>query len=93
LETLKCSLLLFTNLHRDWGVTHTHTTELLGSRNKSIVAGDLNAKLPVWNSEVSNISGLKILALFVSSYFEISAPQCSTRFTTDGRGDVLNNGT
>jgi hypothetical protein len=47
--------------------------ELLGFRNKSILAGDLNAKHPVINSAVSNPSGLNLLELFVSSYFEIPA--------------------
>jgi hypothetical protein len=31
----------------------TDITELLGFRNKSILAVDLNAKLPVWHSKVS----------------------------------------
>jgi endonuclease/exonuclease/phosphatase (EEP) superfamily protein YafD len=55
----------------------------------SILAGDLNAKHPVWSSKVSNTSGLKLLQLFVSSNSEISAPQCSTHATPDGRGDVI----
>jgi hypothetical protein len=49
----------------------------------------LNAKHPVWNSNVSNTSGLQLLELFVSSNFEISTPQCSTHCTPDGRGDTL----
>jgi hypothetical protein len=49
-------------------------TGLLGFRNKSVLAGDLNAKHPVWNSAVSNPSGLKLLELFVSCIFKISAP-------------------
>jgi hypothetical protein len=44
---------------------------LLGFGNKSIPAGDLNAKHPVCNSEVSNTSGLKLVELFVSYNFEI----------------------
>jgi hypothetical protein len=64
-------------------------TELLGFRNKAILPGDLNAKHPVWNSEFSDPSGLKLLELFCSN-FEILAPQCSTHYTSDGRGDVLN---
>jgi hypothetical protein len=39
------------------------TTELINFRTKSILAGDLNAKHPVWNSKVSNPSGLKLLDL------------------------------
>jgi hypothetical protein len=32
---------------------------------------------------------MKLLELFLSSNFEISAPQCSAHYTPDGRGDVL----
>jgi hypothetical protein len=32
---------------------------------------------------------VNVFELFVSSNFKISAPQCSTRYTPDGRGDVL----
>jgi hypothetical protein len=67
----------------------TDITQLLGFRNKSMLAGDLNPKHPVWNSQVTNPSGWKLLELFVSSNFEISAPQCSMHYTPDGRGDVL----
>jgi hypothetical protein len=52
----------------------TDIIELLSFRNKPILAGDLNAKHPVWNSKVSNPSGLKLLELFVSFKFEISFP-------------------
>jgi hypothetical protein len=55
-------------------------TEVVNFRTKSILAGDLNAKHPVWNSKVSNPSGLKLLDLFVNSNFEISAPQHPTSF-------------
>jgi hypothetical protein len=64
-------------------------TELVNFRTKSILAGNLNAKHPVWNSKVSNSSGLKLLDLFVNSNFEISGPQHPTYFVSDGRGDVL----
>jgi hypothetical protein len=64
-------------------------TELLNHKTKSILAGDLNAKHLVWNSKVSNPTGLKLLDLFVNSNFEISAPQHPTHFVSDGRGDVL----
>jgi hypothetical protein len=37
--------------------------ELLSVRQKSLLAGDLNAKHPLWNSVVSNPSGLKLLNL------------------------------
>jgi hypothetical protein len=64
-------------------------TELLGFRNKFILAGDLHAKHPIWNGQVSDSSGLKLLELFVSSNFEISTPQCPTHYTPDGRADVF----
>jgi hypothetical protein len=63
--------------------------ELLNLRTQSILAGDLNAKNPVWNSQVSNPSTLKLLDLFLNCNFEISAPQHPTHFIPDGRGDVL----
>jgi hypothetical protein len=59
METLKCFLQLFIHLQRLW--SDTDITELLGFRNKSMLAGDLNAKHAVWNSQVSNPSGLKLL--------------------------------
>jgi hypothetical protein len=43
----------------------------------------------VWNSKGSNISGLKLLDLFVNCNFEISVPQHTTHFAPNGRGDVL----
>jgi exonuclease III len=55
--------------------------ELLKFRRKSVLAGDLNAKHPVWNSAVSNPSGKKLLDLFDISDFEISAPQCPTHYS------------
>jgi endonuclease/exonuclease/phosphatase (EEP) superfamily protein YafD len=64
-------------------------TRLLNLRKKSILAGDLNAKHSVWNSKVSNPSGLKRLDLFVNCNFKISAPQRPTHFLPNGRGDVL----
>jgi hypothetical protein len=84
-ETLKCSLQPFINLRKDW--SDTDIIELFGFRNKSILAGDLDAKHPVWNSRVSTPSDLKLLELFVSSDFEISASQCSMHYTPDDRGD------
>jgi hypothetical protein len=53
------------------------------------LAGDLNAKHPVWNTKVSNPSGLKLLDLSVTCKFEILAPQHPTYFVANGRGDVL----
>jgi hypothetical protein len=63
--------------------------EILNLRTKSILAGDLNAKQPVWNSKVSNTSGLKLLDLYFNCNFEISAPQHPTHLVPNGRGDVL----
>jgi hypothetical protein len=51
-------------------------TELLSFRCKSILAVDLNAKHPFWNSAVSNPSDKKLMALFDLNEFEISSPQC-----------------
>jgi hypothetical protein len=48
--------------------------ELLKLSPNGILAGDLNAKHPSWNSAVSNPSGEKLLQLFDVSEFEISAP-------------------
>jgi hypothetical protein len=67
-------------------------TKLLNLRTKSILAGDLNANNPVWISNVSNPSGLKLLDVFVNFNFEILAPQHSTHFVSNGRGDVLDIG-
>jgi hypothetical protein len=64
-------------------------TKLLSFRNKSILAGDLDAEHPVLNREISNPSGLKLLEIFASSTFCMSAPQCSAHYTPDGRSDVL----
>jgi hypothetical protein len=63
-------------------------TELLSFRSKSILAGDLNAKHPFWNSVVSKPSGEKLMDLFDLSAFEISASQCSTH-SPAGNVDVL----
>jgi hypothetical protein len=64
-------------------------TELLRFRHKCILAGNLNAKHPSWNSAVSNPWGQKLLQLFDKSDFEISAPQCPTHYSPMGNGDVL----
>jgi hypothetical protein len=72
---------------RAW--SDTDITELLHFRRKSILAGDLNAKHPFWNSAVSNPSGEKPMVLFDLSEFEISAPQYPTHYSPAGNGDVL----
>jgi hypothetical protein len=46
---------------RDW--RFTDLAELLSFRRKSILAGNLNAKPPFWNSAVSNLSGEKLMEL------------------------------
>jgi hypothetical protein len=63
--------------------------ELLSSRCKSILAGNLNAKHPFWNSAVSSPSGEKLLHLFDVNQFEISALKCPTHYFPVGNGDVL----
>jgi hypothetical protein len=57
---------------RAW--SDTDITELLSFRRRSILAGELNAKHPFWNSAVSNSSDEKLMHLFYLSEFEISAP-------------------
>jgi hypothetical protein len=52
---------------------------LLNLRNKSRLAGDLNSKNPVWNTQVSSPSGEKFLTLLVNNDFQISAPQTPTQ--------------
>jgi hypothetical protein len=66
----------------------TDITTFLFFTNKTILVGDPKAKHQLWNSKVSYPSGTKLLELFVSSSFEISAPPCSTHYTSDGRDDV-----
>jgi hypothetical protein len=63
--------------------------ELLSFRNKSILAGDLNAKHPFWKSAVSKPSGKKHMASFDLNEFEISGPQCPTLYSSARNGDVL----
>jgi hypothetical protein len=63
--------------------------ELLSFRHKSLLAGDLNAKYPFWNSLVSNPSGVKLLKLLLVNEFEISSPQCPTHYSPAGNGDML----
>jgi hypothetical protein len=53
------------------------------------LAGDINAKHQLWNSSVSNPSGVELLELFHKNEVEISAPQCPTRYSPAGNGDVL----
>jgi endonuclease/exonuclease/phosphatase (EEP) superfamily protein YafD len=56
---------------------------------KTVLAGDLNAKHPVCNSDVSNRSGMKLLNLQDKSDFQITAPRCPIHYTPSGNGDAL----
>jgi hypothetical protein len=58
--------------------------ELLSLGHKCILAGDLNAKHPSWNSTISIPSGEKLLQFFHASDFEISAPQYPTHYSPVG---------
>jgi hypothetical protein len=73
-----------------WPRNNTDILKLLGFKEKTILAGDLNAKHPFWNSSVSNPSGVELLELFHKNEFEISAPQCPTHYSPAGNGDLLN---
>jgi hypothetical protein len=73
---------------RPWN--NTDILKLLGFKEKTILAGDLNAKQPFWNSSVSNPSGVELLELFHKNEFEISAPQCPAHYSPAGNGDILN---
>jgi hypothetical protein len=68
--------ILLVAVYKSPGCTWTDAdiAELLSLRHKCILAGDLNAKHPSWNSTVSNPLGDKLLQLFDASHFEISAP-------------------
>jgi hypothetical protein len=64
-------------------------TELLSFRCKPILAGDLNAKHPFWNTAISNPSREKLTALSDLNEFEISAPHCLTHYFPERNGNVL----
>jgi hypothetical protein len=55
--------------------------EFLSFGHKCILAGDLNAQHPSWNSTVSNPSDEKLLQMFDASDFKISASQCPTHYS------------
>jgi hypothetical protein len=65
---------------RAWNVADV--TVLLNVRKKSLLAGDLNPKNPVWNSQFSNPSGEKLSTLLINNDFHISASQSPTHYTT-----------
>jgi hypothetical protein len=54
--------------------------EILRFRRKSLLAEDLNAKHPFWNSVVTNPSGEKLLDLLHVIEFHMSAPHCCTHY-------------
>jgi hypothetical protein len=72
---------------RAW--SYADNTELMSSKRKSILAGDLNTIHPFWNRAVSNPSGRELLRLFGAIQFDISAPQHPTHYSHAGNGDVL----
>jgi hypothetical protein len=84
LETAKFYLQLFKNSRSDADVIN-----LLSLRNKSLLAGDLDAKNPVRNSQVSKPSCEKFLTLLINNDFQISVPQSPTHYTPPGSCDVL----
>jgi hypothetical protein len=79
---------VFINLCKEYGMTWASQSSYVLER-KTILGGDLNAKHPVSNSNVSDPTGLKLLELPDSSNLEISTPQRLTHYTPDGRGIVL----
>jgi hypothetical protein len=64
-------------------------TELLSFRRKFILASDVNAKHPLWNSSVSIPSGVKLLHLFDVNQSEISVPECPNQYSPMGNFVVL----
>jgi len=61
---------------------------LVNLRNKSLLSGDLKAKIPAWISHTSKPSGKKFLTLLITNDFQISAPQSPTLYTPRGNGDA-----
>jgi hypothetical protein len=47
---------VYKSLQRLW--SDTYIAELLGFRNKSMLAGNLNAEHPVWNSFLYGVTGV-----------------------------------
>jgi hypothetical protein len=78
---------LYKSPSRDW--SDTDIDKFLSLRNKAVLAGDLNAKHPAWNSQITNMAGVRLLNLQDRSDFQISAPRHSTHYTPLGNGDVL----
>jgi hypothetical protein len=79
---------VFINHRVDPGVTQK-SVSTLSFRNKPSLAGDLNAKNPVWNSQVSNPSGEELLELFEDNDFHTSMSQGLDHYTLQETGDVF----
>jgi hypothetical protein len=71
----------------DW--SDTGANELKSLRNKAVLATDLNAIHPTWNSQIANIAGMRLLNLQDKSDFQISAPRQPTHYIPSGNGVVL----
>jgi hypothetical protein len=63
--------------------------DLLILRNKTVLAGDLNSKYPVWNSQISIKSVTNLLNLQDNTDFQISAPRYPTQYTPSENGGIL----
>jgi len=63
--------------------------ELLSLKDNSVLAGHLNAKYPVWTSQILNRSGTRLLNLQDNTDFQILAPQYPTQYSPSGNGDEL----
>jgi hypothetical protein len=63
--------------------------ELLSCRYKLLLAGDLNAKYPFWNSIVSNPSGAKLPNLLHMHVNEFETSAHNVPLITAGNDDVL----
>jgi hypothetical protein len=89
IPTSKCNI-LSTAVHKSPSSTWSDTdaTKLLRLRNKSILASDLDAKHPFWNSTVPNSSRETLLQSLDANDFEISA-QHPIQYFPAGNGDVL----
>jgi hypothetical protein len=84
LVILNC-LQLFTYLQCITGAIHM----LQSFRNKCILADNMNAKHPFWNSAVSNPSGQNLFQLYDVNDFEILVSLCPTHYSPAGNGGML----
>jgi hypothetical protein len=66
----------------------TDINEILSLKDKTILAGDLNAKYPVWNSQISNRSSMSLINLQDNSDFQMLASQYPIHYSPSGKGDV-----